>query len=142
MTTTQTTTQVTFWRVTDVKAKLALISSLVQRHFIKAERVLILAPNEAAAKYVDTLLWTHPPEGFLPHAVSDRPLNAAILITTVHQNLNQAQVLLNLCPDISAIANEVTQVYDLLDETDAVKNALAQQRKAKYEQAGFSVSLG
>jgi DNA polymerase-3 subunit chi len=133
-------TQVTFWHVTDVKTKLALIASLVQRHFIHGERILVLVPNEAAARYVDGLLWSHPAEGFLPHAVSERPLNAAILITTTPQNLNQAQVLINLCPGMSPITQEFQHVHDLLDETDSAKHALATQRLATYQQAGYAVS--
>lgn len=130
---------VTFWRVTSVKGKLALISSLVQQHFIRAERVLVIVPNDAAARYVDTLLWSQPAEGFVPHAVSERPLNAAVLITTTHLNLNQASILINLCPEVCPITNEFRQVHDLLDETDNAKHALAKQRLAAYHQAGYSI---
>lgn len=132
--------QVTFWRVKDTKTKINLIPSLVQRHFVRGEKILLIVPNEAAARYIDSLLWSHPAESFLPHAVSERPLNAAVLITTLQQNLNQSKVLVHLCPQVSPLVQTFDQVHDIMDETDSAKHALALARLEAYQLAGHLIT--
>lgn len=135
------TTQVTFKTVHQVKQKLTVICSLVEQHFQRAEKVLLLVPNEAAARYLDQLLWSHPPESFLPHTISSRPIAAAIVISQEAQNLNQAQVLINLCPAISPIAGEFKQVFELFDCTDSAKEELSKKRLEAYQQLGYAVTV-
>lgn len=138
---TTTGPHITFWQVTDVKQKLGLICQLVQQHFLQAERVLIAVPNDAAARFVDQLLWTSPPDSFIPHAVTAAPLAAAVVITCAPHNLNQAQILINLCPGISPFLEEFRVVHELMDETDSSKQQLSLERKALYEATGKTITI-
>lgn len=135
-------TMIYFWIVRDVQKKLATVCHLAKRHFARKERVLITTPNAQAACFVDELLWKNPPDSFLPHAISLEPLQAAVVITYPEAggqvaNLNQAQVVINLCPDMSSLAGSVNCVHELHDQTDAAKQLLSDKRFAAYEAAGF-----
>ena len=132
---------VTFFQVVDVKQKLETICTLVHRHFVRAERVLIAAATREAAVYLDQLLWSSPPESFLPHMLAEESVEAAVVITTAPLNLNRAKVLLNLCPAASSMAHDFELVYELLDGTDQKKQQLSLERQRHYESAGFTVSL-
>ena len=138
-----TTTQpaVTFWHVTDAKQKVSCICHLVNRFFQQAQRQLIAVPNQPSAEYVDKLLWRFPKESFIPHAVSTKPLAAAVVITTTKENLNDASVIINLCSEVSPLSQGVTQIHELLDSTDPAKEQASKQRKAAYEQLGCTVTV-
>lgn len=133
--------QITFWQVTDVKQKLDLLCRLVQHHFLQAERVLIAVPNDAAARFVDQLLWTSPPESFIPHAVTEIPLAAAVVITCAPSNLNEAQILINLCPGISPVLEKFRMIHELMDETDSSKQQLSIERQTRYEAMGKTIMI-
>lgn len=141
-------TIVYFWIVRDVQKKLATVSHLAGRHFMRKERVLITTPSLQAARFVDELLWGNPPESFVPHAISTGPLDAAVVITYPDEgnkegmpnstsNPNQARVVINLCPTISSLAGTITCLHELYDQTDIEKQRLSQLRYAAYEAAGF-----
>ena len=136
-----THTQVTFWQVANNQEKLATVCRLAHIHFARAERILIVAPNEAATHYLDQLLWTSPAESFLPHTVSVHPIAAAVVITTVLQNLNQAKILMNLCPVASAFAKEFREVHELLDKTDPSKYQLSKDRHHAYQTWGLDLRV-
>lgn len=134
-------TRINFWQVADNRQKLELICALTHQHFVRKERLLITVPNETAARYVDQLLWSSPPESFLPHVTSEKPIAAAVVITTGEQNLNQASILLNLCPTASAQAANFSQVHELLDSTSPDKEQLSRQREAIYRSAGHLIEI-
>lgn len=141
-------TVVYFWIVRDVQKKLATVCHLVARHFARKERVLVMTPSIQAAQYVDQLLWSNPPDSFVPHALSTEALEAAVVVTYPKEgveggkieNLNQAQVLINLCPTISTLVGTTASLHELFDQTDAEKQRLSQERYAAYEAAGFLCS--
>lgn len=135
-------TVIYFWIVRDVQKKLATVCHLAKRHFARKERVLITTPSAKAAQFVDDLLWKNPPDSFLPHAISQEPLQAAVVITYPQEggqvvNLNEATIIINLCPDISPLGASVSCVHELHDQTDPEKQLLSDKRFADYEAAGF-----
>ncbi|OJU81459.1 MAG: hypothetical protein BGO10_02020 [Chlamydia sp. 32-24] len=123
---------VQFLRFSTNQEKLIRICQLVTDHFNKKEKIILFAPNEEVAKYVDLLLWRLPEDGFLPHLYSDKPSNNFIQITTLQENLNQASFCLNLCPGIGIIMKEFTVIYDILDGTHESKFQLSQRRQQEY----------
>lgn len=131
--------QITFWQVADANQKLSCLCGLVYRFFQASQRQLIAVPNAAAADYVDKLLWKYPKGAFIPHAVAQTPLSAAIVITYAQANLNDAAVLINLCPEASPLCQSIGQVHELFDTTDPTKAALSQQRLEAYTKAGYQV---
>ncbi len=132
--------QVTFWQVNDAQSKLTCVCQLIYRHFQQAQRQLITVPSQAAAEYLDKVLWRYPPEAFIPHAISTTPVPAAIVITTASENLNNATVLINLCPTPSPLVHNVALVHELLDCSDPSKQQASRQRFAAYQEQGHNVS--
>lgn len=134
-------TSVTLLKVSDNQAKLQRICETIRQHFESGNAVIVFVPNQDAAKYVDELLWRMPEESFIPHAISNTSSKDPIVITTEPKNLNQAKIMLNLCPGISPLSGDFQSVYDLIDETHPSKVELSAQRLAAYKSNGFSVYL-
>jgi len=101
--------------------------------FLSGKSVLIAVPSPDAAAYIDQLLWRQPEDSFIPHVVASKPCSEKVVIAVnPTQNLNQAQVLWNLLPGVSPLAQHMDLVFDLFDETDPAKAALSQQRQQGY----------
>jgi DNA polymerase-3 subunit chi len=131
--------QIIFLQVATVEEKLNAICKTVQQHFKSRENLLITVHDAASATFIDQLLWKTPVESFLPHLISTQPTKEPVVITTVPRNLNQAQILINLCPDCSPILTQFQRVYELWDLTHPAKTAAAEQRYKTYQEAGFDV---
>ena len=121
--------------------KLRRIGASVEYYFLKKKRVLITVPSEAAAKYLDDFLWKQPKESFLPHSIAEKECVDEVVITTSQSNLNHADVLINLCPELSSIANEFNTVFELWDETSASRRDQSEEKFKSYEISGFEVEL-
>ena len=132
-------TQIIFYTVDTAQAKISAIVNLIKQYFELERKILIAVPNDEAAKYVDHLLWRYSEESFLPHAVCHKVCIEAIAFTTVPQNLNQAQILVNLCPAASPIASQFEYVMELLDNTHPDKKQLSLQRQEDYKKSGHQV---
>lgn len=130
-----------FLTVKDTENKLKKICLTVKEHFNRRERILITAPDDASAKYIDQLLWRLPQESFIPHVLSYQPVNEAVVVTTTLHNLNEASILINLCPSCSPILHLFQTTYELFDHTTPGKAALSQQRYDTYLNAGYSVKV-
>ena len=131
--------QVIFLKTPSNESKMNAICKSVWHHFNQGHAILIAVPNHDAALYVDQLLWRFPEESFLPHAIADVATTERVVITVAGTNVNQASILLNLCPMASSICTQFTTVYELLDETHPDKLRLAQQRQSTYEAQGLGV---
>ena len=119
--------QVTFYRVKDNQSKLSIICTQAKEAFNKSKKLLIIAPSFQAAQFIDTLLWRHPAESFLPHVISDTMTNEWIAITIQDQaNVNQASVLFNLRSTATPLLNGIQHICEFFDESEehARKNAL------------------
>lgn len=77
-------------------AKLTKIVEIAQEYFEKKEPLLIKVPHKEAIEYIDLLLWRHPIESFLPHAIKDTPCDDLIVITSSDNNPNSARTIFNL----------------------------------------------
>ena len=132
-------TQIFFHTVETPQAKVALLVNLVKRQFELNRRVLVSVPNDEAARFMDQLLWRTPEESFIPHQIVNKPCSDLIAITTQLQNLNQAQVLINLCPLSSPLCSQFECVFELLDQTHPEKMAASLKRKEDYLKSGYAI---
>lgn len=131
--------RICFIPVRDNASKLNAICRCVQKHFDRKESILIAAPNNEAAEYVDHLLWKFPEESFLPHQIVANLTTEPVAITTQMANLNQAKILFNLSPAASPIFNEFECIYELYDETHPSKAELSAKRKAFYQERNCQI---
>jgi DNA polymerase IIIc chi subunit len=127
--------QIIFIPVKDNEAKLQAICLTVERHYLSKQRMLLAVSSDAAATYLDNLLWRLPETGMLPHRILNRPHQEAIAITTTSENLNGAEILFNLRIDIHPAFKQLNVVYELFDETSAEKKNQSLQHKAFYNMA-------
>ena len=130
---------VLFLEVNDNKTKLKTIWEVIQKHY-PAETLLIKVPNAEAAAYIDQLLWRYAEESFIPHAVVNGPSKERIVITTKNENLNQAQVLLNLCAEAASNAVHFKKIYELMDKTDRSKESASFSRIHAYKSMNIDVN--
>lgn len=126
--------------IKSTQAKLHAIVSAATHHFKAKERLLFLVVDEAAAKYVDELLWKQPPEGVLPHKILKAPSNDMIGITSTLENLNQSAIIFNLRPEATTLLPMTSIIYDFIDETSPSRHELSLKRREFYSQEGCSFS--
>lgn len=123
---------VTFFQVRTSEEKLRCVCKCVEHAFYQKQRVLIRVANQQVASYIDDLLWRYSHESFIPHVVSESPIQAAVVITTQDENLNEAQVLLNLKQDPYQQKPLPAQIYELMDLSDESKKRFSEERKSTY----------
>ncbi len=132
------TPNITFLNVADNASKLKKLCEAVQRHFMAKEKVLIAVPSDEAAAYIDQLLWRMPEESFMPHVIAERQCNERVVITKSNENINKAEVLINLRAEIPTGINDYHIIYDLLDHTHPTKVEQSRKRQDAYKSAGHT----
>jgi DNA polymerase-3 subunit chi len=132
---------VSFLPAPNNRTKLASICQTIHYHFQKKEPILIKVPTEEAAKYIDALLWKYPEESFMPHVRSEVPVQECVVITCSKENLNQAAILLHLCPTVHPSPQQFSYIYDLYDETDEDKHQASEARKKYYMELGYPINF-
>lgn len=135
----QLQSSVFFAPVNSSSSKRLFICQLAHRIFFEKKSLLIAAPGEEAARYVDQLLWASPPESFLPHIYTSESSNEQIVITTTGLNLNRAAVLLNLTPSLFPAIKEFSEIYELRDETTEEKASQVKLKIDQYRSQGFLI---
>ena len=105
----------------------------------KKERFLIVAEEIKALTFTDELLWKHPPNSFLPHAIVEQPCEEWIALTKEKKNLNDARFAFNLCPTPLLIEGPFRIIYDFEDTSSPNKKLLSQMRFDAYKQANFLI---
>ena len=133
--------RITFLKVATNQEKLVTITKIVERHFDLAQNILISTPNDQVSNYIDQLLWRLSEESFVPHTIATTSCQDAVIITSTSENLNQATVLINLCPTSHPSFNDFSIVYELYDLTHPEKEASSKARHESYLQSNFKVFM-
>jgi DNA polymerase-3 subunit chi len=128
---------VIFLHVADAKTKITRLCNAIHQNFAQGKRIFINTPSPEASHYLDELLWSHPAESFIPHEVTQQASMIPVVISQRHENLNKAQILINLCAQINPNYNTFEKIYELWDQTHPAKEQESQQRKYGYEQLGI-----
>lgn len=114
-----------FYHLTHSSAD-ALVQLLVPRAMGQGWRIAIRSPQRETLNRLDNLLWEHPEDGFVPHALSNGTAADAdqpVLLTQDHALPNGARYLLALDgADISASETALLERACLVfDATDAAQ---------------------
>jgi DNA polymerase-3 subunit chi len=131
-----------FHHVATPKEKLHRVCEIAKEIYDKGEKVFISVEDDKAAKYLDRLLWSQPPESFMPHEVSDTPSKLPVVISTQVKNLNNATVMLNLCGSVPPLTKKFSCIHELEDYTTPEKQRLTEERLKTYKDKGFLVQQG
>lgn len=119
--------KITFYPVKTTSAKLAKIIEVGTTHFNKGEPILFFVPDEASWEFLDKLLWSTPPDSFLPHPSKLIQIRHHFdpAYTTVF-NLSPAPLLAPLFQET------IKSLYELEDHTSPEKLQASQNRYHAY----------
>lgn len=132
-------TRVIFFQVNNAASKVDRLIETATAHFSQKEHFLIIAEDDRSLNYVDELLWTHPPEIFLPHSIVESETKEWIAITKVKKNLNGARYVFNLCSTPLLIDGFFRTIYEYDDSSSPNKKILSANRFDAYKQAQFLI---
>ena len=118
--------------------KLEIISLLTQKHYHSGRKVFVSVPSLEAQKYIDQLLWSSPPESFIPHSSSS---HERVMIAVSPALPNETEVLINLSPAPHAEAHQFSYIYELEDKTSPQKAQQSQVKRQSYTQLGYNVLI-
>ena len=121
---------VTFLKVHDNKTKIQRLLEVIHHHFYKGDRILIMVSNATAANYINELLWSTPPESFIPHIMTDASSMEQLVITQKKNNVNRSSVVVNLSSEIWE--ESIEHLYELMDTTSKEKETLSRQKVQHY----------
>ena len=125
-----------FFQVFDAGMKRNRIVETAHTHFSKKESIIFFVEGEKARDFVDDLLWKLPTTSFLPHVVSEVPIQELIVITKSKINLNDAFFAFNLC-STPLLLPRLKIVYEFEDLSAPNKQNLSSLRFSAYKQAEF-----
>lgn len=132
--------KVLFYVVTQPQQKKECICFLAHDGVMKGNNMQFIVEDDAAAKFLDQLLWTFPPESFLPHVVKKLPKQEKIAIFTKDDpKWEKAAVTFNLRS--APIENAKEVVIEILDKTDPSKEALSNSKLEHYQKEGKAISI-
>jgi len=103
-------------------------------------RVAIFAPQEAAARTVDRLLWLSPPTAFVPHCAATNSMakETPVVIAMTADALPEAEVLINLDGQPPAVFGRFQRLVEIVSGDDADK-AAARARFRFYRDQGYEI---
>lgn len=124
----------------NVPDKFRQVAELAHQALGRQRRLFIYTTgaNEAAA--LESVLWSHPPTGFLPHCRSDHPLGpeTPIVIDWQGGNLLHDDILINLTPNHPPFFSRFKGLIEVvgLEEDD---RSTARSRFRFYRDRGYEI---
>jgi DNA polymerase III subunit chi len=121
--------------------RLQVACRLAAKALKQGSRMLIYAPDADIAGRLDTLLWTWPATGFVPHCRAQAPLAAEtpVLIASGEETPEGCELLLNLgleCPPHFERFARLLEVVAVNDE----EKASGRSRYRFYKERGYPIA--
>ena len=132
-------TEVSFYTFAD--DKLAVARQLTAKAFARGMQVMLYAPDPALAQSLDTLLWTTPAQGFLPHCRDTHPLasQTPVLIGENVDAIKQADVMINLHHERPPTFSRFDRLLEIVGVADDDVEQ-GRQRYRFYRERGYALS--
>ena len=117
------------------------VPKLMEKALANGARVLMLCESDASLKAMSDALWTHHPDGFLPHDVASSATASSnpIVLALDETNVNDASILCVLNGMTPASATQFTKILDVFDGSDESAVTAARARWADYKAQGFAL---
>lgn len=115
---------------------------LVEKAANASHRVVIMAPDEDAARELDTMLWNYRAEAFIPHNRDGRhPESVAILSADSGDGCigDHDDVLINLGADIPPLFSRFQRLAEVVFQGEELLQS-SRQRYAFYKHRGYPLS--
>lgn len=123
------------------QSKLHIACKLAAKAVSQDLSVTIFAPDDAVARALDRLLWSHPPTGFVPHCFAG-DANAAqtpVIIVPVLENSGPDHLLLNLADSFPSAFGRFRRLIEIVSTADGDQDA-ARVRWRQYKERGYEVN--
>lgn len=111
-------TRVDFYVVSQSSAhtRLTVAARLVDKASQRGHRVYVNCDGEAQARELDTLLWSHRPDSFIPHATADRDRSEAVVIDWQGDPGAHDDVMINLQLAAPGFFSRFTRVAEVVTQ--------------------------
>lgn len=118
--------------------RLQVAARLADKAFQRGHRIFINASDEAQARALDELLWTHRPTSFLPHGLHGQEYSDTIAIGWGQEPENHNDLLINLQLAIPAFFSRFQRVAEVVTQEPASLAALRESWKF-YKARGYQL---
>ena len=121
--------------------RLQVACRLAAKAIKQGSRMLIYAPDADTAGRLDTLMWTWPATGFVPHCRAQAPLAAEtpVLIASGEETPEGCELLLNLGAECPPHFERFARLLEVVSVNDAEK-ASGCSRYRFYKERGYPIA--
>ena len=116
--------------------RLHVAARLADKAFQRGHRIFINAADEAQARALDELLWTHRSTSFLPHGLHGHEHSDTIAIGWGQEPENHNDLLINLQLAIPAFFSRFQRVAEIVVQAPDVRTA-GRARFKFYRERGY-----
>jgi DNA polymerase-3 subunit chi len=121
--------------------RLQVACRLAAKALKQGSRMLIYAPDADTAGRLDTLMWTWPATGFVPHCRAQAPLAAEtpVLIASGEEAPEGCELLLNLGAECPPHFERFARLLEVVSVSDEEK-ASGRSRYRFYKERGYPIA--
>ena len=121
--------------------RLQVACRLAAKALKQGSRMLIYAPDADTAGRLDTLMWTWPATGFVPHCRAQAPLAAEtpVLIASGEETPEGCELLLNLGADCPPHFERFARLLEVVSVSDEEKTS-GRSRYRFYKERGYAIA--
>lgn len=132
-------TEVSFY--TFAENRLTVARQLTSKAAARGLQVMIYAPDKTLANAIDVLLWTTPPQSFVPHCHDAHSLAAEtpVLIGENAEALSRADVMINLHHERPPAFSRFQRLLEIVS-TDVQDIEQGRQRFRFYRERGYALT--
>ena len=121
--------------------RLQVACRLAAKALKQRNRMLIYAPDPDTASRLDTMMWTWPAVGFVPHSMVNGPLAAEtpVLIASGEETPADCELLLNLGGECPPHFERFTRLFEMVSSNEEDKTS-GRRRYRFYQERGYPIT--
>jgi DNA polymerase III subunit chi len=121
--------------------RLQVACRLAAKALKQGSRMLIYAPDADTASRLDTMMWTWPATGFVPHSMVTGPLAAEtpVLIASGEETPADCELLLNLGGECPPHFERFTRLFEVISSNEEEKSS-GRRRYRFYQERGYPIT--
>ncbi|GHT94393.1 DNA polymerase III subunit chi [Betaproteobacteria bacterium] len=127
----------------NVQDRLRAAAALIAKTYAQGKNFTVFVPDPEQAAFLDRLLWTQAPLGFLPHCRADSELASVtpiILTERMDAPLLQNERLLNLGGSVPDNIERFQSLIEIVDQSEKGRGD-ARLRTRHYKEMGYPVQF-